>query len=99
MNESYHWNLNPYYTHQPMLRYFANQITNGKILELGSGEGSTNILHDICFENKNTLYTLDNNTQWLSKFKNLKSDSHKIINVHEHGNEHHWINTLNENKF
>jgi hypothetical protein len=61
---------NPYATHRPVLLKLLNIIDKSKpILELGCGLGSTPILHEFASKNKVKLFTLDNNTEWLSKIE------------------------------
>lgn len=54
--------------------------TSGPVLELGSGDYSTPILHSLCAK-KRLLITADQNGEWLSKFLDLESDLHKLYVV------------------
>lgn len=57
-----------YATHQPVLVEIANN-TNGPIVEFGCGNGSTDVLHEICKKNHRILISIDDNLEWLNIFK------------------------------
>lgn len=84
----------PYATHQPFLKKLLalDNPNNLPILELGSGFGSTPILHEHCSQAKIELKTLDNNIEWLSKMKDLhpENEHHKYIEVLD------WYMSLSE---
>lgn len=55
--------------------------TNGPVLELGMGEGSTPILHDICREMKRPLHSYDTDRNYVTKYAELypaEKDWHSI---------------------
>ena len=54
-------------THQPVLCE-ALARSSGPVLELGSGEGSTQLMHRVCSENRRYVLTLDNNPEWLNRY-------------------------------
>lgn len=95
-----HW-TDPYYTHQPVLYEMAMR-TSGPIIEFGCGYGSTDLLHEVCKENKRLLISVDDNLEWLNIFKEkYKGDSewHKFIFVpgklsKDSDDPQHWINFL-----
>jgi hypothetical protein len=58
-------------SYYPLL-YKALEETTGDVLELGTGYGSTLLLHDYC-ENKRNLHSFDEKSEWLSKFIDLKT--------------------------
>jgi hypothetical protein len=67
---------NPYATHQPVLYEIANRTT-GPIIEFGCGDGSTDMLHEICRENKRLLISIDDDFAWMSKFmKKYRGDGY-----------------------
>jgi hypothetical protein len=90
------------HTHQPVLYEMAMR-TSGPIIEFGCGYGSTELLHEICKENKRLLISLDDSLEWLNLFKEkYKSDSewHQFIFVtgkpsKESPSAQHWIEFLN----
>lgn len=92
----------PYHTHQPVLYKIATS-TSGPIIEFGCGYGSTDMLHEICKENKRLLISLDDNLDWLLLFSRKYSDDsewHKFIFVpgklqNDSDNPQHWIEFLN----
>lgn len=79
-NISLEYEINPFATHQPLLIWCAEN-TSGNILELGAGDSST-ILLNSCIQNTNKkLVTVDDSKDWLHKYNNLQSDSHKFIYI------------------
>lgn len=92
----------PYHTHQPVLYEMAMR-THGPIIEFGCGYGSTELLHEICKENKRLLISLDDNLEWLSIFKekySTDSEWHQFIFVPgkpsaESASAEHWVEFMN----
>ena len=74
------YKTNEYATHQPFLWHMLHK-TFKPILELGSGYGSTPLLHAYSAKHGIPLYTLDHDADWLSRFSSLKSELHKHICV------------------
>lgn len=62
-------------THLPVLRHLVG-ITTGPVLEMGMGDSSTPILHDLCRDR--LLVSLDNNSKWVEKYASFRSASHRI---------------------
>ena len=87
-----------FYTHQPILRFYANQATK-PILELGCGEGSTRILHEICQQRGLELVTVENNAEWMAKYQDLKTNWHRFCAVPNNGDHNAWEATLRSNGF
>lgn len=52
--------------------------TEGTILELGCGWYSTPILHEIAVAQKRLLVTIDNNNDWLTEYKSLECEFHRL---------------------
>lgn len=81
-----HWQ-DTYATHQKYLLEAVKQTT-GKVLELGAGEGSTRVLHELCKAltgkqllqdgGARLLVTIDNSADWIGKFLSLKDDGHRF---------------------
>lgn len=69
-----HWESS-YETHQPYLLE-AVKRTTGNVLELGSGDGSTPVLHELCAAADKLLVTVDSDAGWLAKYTHLASDRH-----------------------
>ena len=102
---SYVYKTNPYATHQPILYEIAINTT-GPIIEFGCGDGSTDLLHDICKKNNRILISIDNDLNWLDRYKNKylgdgylpdNSGWHKILFVPGKINDsdpQHWIDFL-----
>jgi predicted O-methyltransferase YrrM len=69
--------IDPYATHQRLLVKYMLQTT-GPAIELGSGNYSTPILHEIAAAQGRHLTTVDTNPEWLNKFKIFESDGHTM---------------------
>jgi predicted O-methyltransferase YrrM len=78
-----------YATHLPLL-VAAVTHTAGPVLELGIGNYSTLLLHELC--RSRTLVTLEMSTEreWLEKYYDLRTDGHVIEPV-EHWAECKWL--------
>lgn len=70
---------NAFATHQPVLIELFNHLSEeGAVLELGSGLGSTELLHKLCLKNNRPLLTVDDSQEWLSKYEtDFSSLNHK----------------------
>lgn len=64
-NNRFFWDA--WSTHQPVL-YAIAMSTKGPIIEFGCGNGSTDLLHEICEKEGRTLITLEDDLEWLNKF-------------------------------
>lgn len=64
-----------YATHQRLLVKHMMQTT-GPVIELGSGNYSTPILHEIAAAQGRQLTTIDSNPDWLNRFKIFEGDGH-----------------------
>ena len=58
----------------PLLTCAINTI--GAILEMGSGDFSTPLLHAICSKEKRFILTTDTDKKWLNNFIDLKTEWH-----------------------
>ncbi len=70
----------PYSTHQPVL-YEALLRTNGAVIEFGCGEGSTKFLHLFCEKYERHLFSVDDDEEWLNKFRGFATPKHEFILV------------------
>lgn len=52
--------------------------TTGQVIELGAGNYSTPILHEIASAQDRHLTTVDNNADWLNRFKIFENDGHTL---------------------
>lgn len=67
-----------YGTHMvPLLTAVIN--TTGPVLEMGSGDFSTPLLHALCALHNRFLLTTESDQAWLSLFLDLENDLHKFI--------------------
>lgn len=64
-------------SYYPLL-FKALEETKGDVLELGTGHGSTVLLHDYCSINDRGLVSFDEKPEWLSKFIHMENDFHKL---------------------
>ena len=66
-----------YATHQRLLvKYMMDTV--GPVIELGAGNYSTPILHEIAGSQGRHLTTVDNNADWLNRFKNFEWERHSL---------------------
>src|SRR5712692_2833181 len=74
-------------THQPVLWAVAN-VVQGPIAEFGCGNGSTPLLHEIARRRGLRLVTLDNNPEWLERFRSrMQSALHEFRLVEDWSTE------------
>jgi len=72
--------MDNYATHVPVLVAaieLSPQLT-GRILELGCGNYSTMLLHNIAHYRGYDLLTFDNNGTWMKQFMGVASDRHRL---------------------
>jgi len=69
------------HSYYPLL-YLALEETNGDVLELGTGEGSTQLLHDYIKPFKDRmLFSFDEKEHYYNLVKDLQTDQHQIFLV------------------
>jgi hypothetical protein len=69
--------MDPFATHQRLLVKYLMQ-TEGAILELGCGNYSTPLIHEIANAQGRAVLTLDSQQLWLSQFTHMRSESHRF---------------------
>lgn len=73
--------MDPYATHLCAL-VGAVARTTGPVLELGAGEYSTPILHELCEASGRVLWSVDHEADWLGVFRaRFETDTHKFVHV------------------
>lgn len=87
------WNQVPHYTHQPFLKFYAERCDK-PILELGCGEGSTRMLHDICKRKGLNLVTVENDRAWMARYQDLAGLGHCFVSV-----DGSWSDTMKRHHF
>jgi hypothetical protein len=66
------------HSYYPLL-LMALDETKGEVVEMGTGHGSTQLLHDYCKKYKRFLTSYDEKEEWRSKFIHLNSQDHHIF--------------------
>lgn len=56
-------------SHKEVLEYYARRVKGGRIIEYGSGNNSTPMLHQICQEHGNNMVTVEQDIMWLTRFQ------------------------------
>lgn len=77
-----------YGSHQSVLVKYVMK-TNGYVIELGCGDYSTPILHEICADR--LLISADSNKEWASKFYKYITESHCVEWVYDWDKYIKWI--------
>ena len=72
--------MDPWGSHLPVLVAFAAHAKDN-FLELGCGDYSTPILHEICKEKVRLLVSLENDQRFMSNFLHLQRPWHAILSV------------------
>lgn len=68
-----------YFTHQPILMK-ALKLSEGDVLELGCGEGSTEMIHNYCTKHGRKVLTVEHDKNWLLKYQNkFQGNSHEYM--------------------
>lgn len=67
-------------SYKPLL-WEGLERTDGDVIEMGVGKGSTLLLHDYTFEKQRELYSYESNPAWLEKFEYLTSRHHTLSDV------------------
>lgn len=70
-----------YSSHRPAL-WLALSNTSGDVIELGCGEGSTELMSDYCFnvKRRRKFISFEKNAAWAEKIGAMKVDDYKSIN-------------------
>lgn len=76
-------------SYYPLL-FKALEETKGDVLELGTGHGSTKLLHDYCGD-KRMLFSYDEKYEWLIKFTYLETKDHILDLIED------WRAVIKEN--
>jgi 16S rRNA A1518/A1519 N6-dimethyltransferase RsmA/KsgA/DIM1 with predicted DNA glycosylase/AP lyase activity len=79
-----------FYTHQPvLLRTLKESI--GAVLELGCGEGSTELIHRYCAKHGREVVTVEHDASWMSRYiSRFATDWHTFIHTTD------WYNITDE---
>lgn len=74
--------------------------TKGDVLEMGTGDFSTPLLHSLCLQQKRNLHSTDTDKEWLKLFLDLQSPTHtfQFVPVYESviPNHHCWDSVGNQ---
>lgn len=55
--------------------------TTGPVLELGCGNWSTPMLHEICRPTKRPLLSAEDDPEWMKQFTHMETDWHRFLKV------------------
>jgi len=69
-------------SYKPLL-WEALQNTDGDVVELGMGDGSTEKLHNYCKENNRKLFSYESNLEWYKKFEKFRTYAKREDHFHE----------------
>lgn len=69
--------LNIWNSYLPLL-WAALENTQGDVVELGMGDGSTEKLHEYCKSNGRLLYSYDSNKEWFHRFERFRTNRHAV---------------------
>ena len=73
-----------YLSHFPILSAVIGNST-GPVLELGCGDGSTPMLHEMCRPSKRLLITVESDKAWMEKFLHYESNTHFMRSINREG--------------
>ena len=76
MSDAPNWSRTQRGTHLPVL-VEALALTKGPVLELGAGDWSTPILHQLCWDRE--LVTVEPVPEWRARFEGMASERHLIL--------------------
>lgn len=65
------------HSYYPLLFLALEETKTGDVIEMGTGYGSTKLLHDYC-KGKRWLFSYEEKEQWFNKFKDLESKKHHL---------------------
>ena len=77
--------------HRPLLFLALEETEKGNVIEMGCGDGSTQVLHDYCKAAKRKLISMDSNKEYIDKYEELKNAKHKFLLVEN------WEEAVDEN--
>jgi predicted O-methyltransferase YrrM len=78
--EDLHIEMDQFATHiQMLIKYLM--VCDGDVIELGSGNYSTPLIHEVVKSRGRKLDTYDSNEQWLERFRNLEDESTRLHHV------------------
>ena len=62
-------------SYYPLL-YKALEATKGEVIEMGTGHGSTPLLHEYCQKHKRLLHSYETEKSWIIKFEGTANELH-----------------------
>lgn len=71
---------NPFASHQPAL-IWGIENTNGDVLELGMGDGSTFLINDLLKNSNRRIVSVEDNSSWAARYYCLKNERHRIDEI------------------
>ena len=67
-------------SYYPLLYLALMETKKGDVIEMGTGHGSTKLLHDFCI-GKRRLFSYEEKEEWLNKFTDLSGKYHTLTFV------------------
>lgn len=92
--KKYQEDNNGFATHQPVLEFILKKLKHQIVLELGCGEGSTELIEYYSHQNNLKIITIDSDATWLNRYNHLHSDTHEFILIENFDN---WAKYFNNN--
>lgn len=59
----------------------ALEASDGDVVEMGMGQGSTPFLHQYCKDKGRKLFSFESSLEWAMKFQDMIGDDHKVYHV------------------
>lgn len=76
-SEQFTSNLSHWNSYLPLL-WLALENTEGDVIELGMGDGSTRKLAEYCNSTQRKLFSYESNKEWFYKFDPMQSANHRL---------------------
>jgi hypothetical protein len=67
-------------SHQPAL-IWAMENTSGDVLELGMGNCSTVLIHELLKGTNRKILSIEDSSDWMNKFIHLESTNHQFVSI------------------
>lgn len=65
-------------SYYPLLFQALEETKSGRVIEMGCGNGSTQLLHDYCLKYNRELWSYEEKEEWFKKFTHLSCEKHAV---------------------